>query len=157
MTLATHAVIGAALASTMPTHPVAGVCLAFASHFVLDALPHWDYHLRSSHEDKANPLNNDLTIGRDFYFDLIKIGFDGLLGLVVGYWLFHQPWGAIAAMFPDFLQFVYFKTRLTVVGWLQRFHMWIHTDRKIKNRPVFGIALQVFLVTWVLLAVYVRS
>jgi hypothetical protein len=39
MILTTHAVVGAALASFVPSHPVTAFAMGFASHFVLDAIP----------------------------------------------------------------------------------------------------------------------
>jgi hypothetical protein len=36
------------VASLIPAHPWLGLSLAFASHFLFDALPHWDYPIRSS-------------------------------------------------------------------------------------------------------------
>jgi len=148
MTLATHAVAGAALASLMPAHPAAAFAAGFLSHFLLDAIPHWDYHLASSRKDEANPLNDDLVISRDFYFDLIKIIGDALLGLIVSWWWFgpYALIGAIGAQLPDLLQFAYFKLRGPILTPLQTFHQWIHTDYRIKKRPVLGISLQVLLV-----------
>ena len=43
LTLMTHAIVGAAIVGLVPAHPLLGLSLAFASHFILDALPHWDY------------------------------------------------------------------------------------------------------------------
>ncbi len=156
MTLTTHAVVGAAIAAAMPNHPVLGIVLAFASHFALDAIPHWDYHLRSMAEDEANPLKNDMKFGWDFVIDLFKIGFDFLLGLVLGY-LIGGWWlglaGGLAGQLPDFLQFVYFKFRRPPITWLQRFHVWIHTSHKLKGKPLVGIASQLALIIAVLLLV----
>jgi hypothetical protein len=47
MILSTHAIVGAALASLMPSHPIAAFAAGFASHFVIDSTPHWDYPLKS--------------------------------------------------------------------------------------------------------------
>jgi hypothetical protein len=47
MILTTHAVVGAALASFVPSHPATAFVLGFASHFVLDAIPHVDYPIKS--------------------------------------------------------------------------------------------------------------
>lgn len=138
MTLATHAIAGAALATTMPTRPVLVFAAGFASHFLLDAIPHWDY-----------PLDNGMFVGRPVYLDLIKIAGDGLLGLVVSWLLFHSWVGMIAALgaiLPDALQFAYFKLRGPILTPLQRFHMWIHTDHRLKNRPMVGVFSQVLLV-----------
>jgi hypothetical protein len=164
MTLTTHAVVGAAIAAAMPNHPVLGIGLAFASHFALDAIPHWDYHLRSMAEDEANPLKNDMKLGRDFVIDLGKIGFDFLLGLVLAYLVGNLAGapariallvvaGGLAGQFPDFLQFVYFKFRRPPITWLQRFHMWVHTTHKLKHKPVIGVLSQLGLIIAVLLLV----
>jgi hypothetical protein len=47
MILSTHAVVGVALASFVPSHPFAAFVIGFASHFALDAIPHWDYPIKS--------------------------------------------------------------------------------------------------------------
>jgi hypothetical protein len=47
MILTTHAIVGAALASFLPSHPAAAFVVGFASHFALDAIPHVDYPIKS--------------------------------------------------------------------------------------------------------------
>lgn len=141
MILATHAIAGAALAAAMPDRPILAFTAGAASHFLLDAIPHWDYKLRSSRKDEDNPLNNDIVIGRYFWFDLIKIGTDALLGLILSWLFFHSFFadhgqlglltfiaGAIGGLLPDALQFAYFKLRSPWLTALQRFHYWIHAD-----------------------------
>ena len=171
MILATHAIAGAALAAIMPDRPILAFTAGVASHFLLDAIPHWDYELRSKQEDKNNPLNNDMIIGRDFWLDLIKLGADTFLGLGLG-WLFFQSFfldhgalgfltfvaGAIGGLLPDALQFAYFKLRPPAGGWLttlQRFHYWIHADHDHKLEPIIGIISQAFIVAVVVLTVKV--
>ncbi len=156
MTLATHAVVGAAIANLMPTQPVLGFVAGFASHFILDSIPHWDYHLASSHNDEANPLNNDLVINRHFIGDLVKIACDGLLGLALvwlalSWHMLADRWfilylGAIGGMLPDALQFAYMKIRREPLTSLQRFHMWIHTNVKLDQRPLIGIGSQIIII-----------
>ena len=41
-----HALVGAAIATKIP-NPVISLPLAFASHFVLDMVPHWNPHLNT--------------------------------------------------------------------------------------------------------------
>jgi hypothetical protein len=164
MTLTTHGVVGAALASTLAPHsPSAALLVAFGSHFLLDALPHWDYPLRSATKDPANELNNDLVLGRAFLFDLVKIGLDFCLGLALGLVIagsltnyFWPVAGALAAMLPDFLQFVYFKWRRWPLTALQRFHLWIHTCHRLTGRPFLGIVSQLLLIlaVWFLVDYY---
>jgi hypothetical protein len=43
MILTTHAIVGGALASFLPSHPVAAFVAGFASHFDSDAIPRVDY------------------------------------------------------------------------------------------------------------------
>ncbi len=163
MTLATHAAAGAALSLLVPAQPAAAFLLGFASHFALDALPHWDYPLRSAVEDQNNPLATDLRWGRDFFWDLLKIVSDGLLGLglagLVIWWSSENAAlgalaGAAGAMAPDFLQFVYFKLRWRWLARLQLFHLWIHTKYKLNPRGLVGPLLQVGLVVAIMLFVY---
>ena len=47
MILSTHAIVGGAIASLFPSHPALVAVAGFASHFAIDAIPHWDYPLRS--------------------------------------------------------------------------------------------------------------
>ncbi len=158
MILSTHAVTGAVLATLVPNNPVLGFIIGFGSHFVLDAIPHWDYKLKSSRRNKLEPLNNDLIISKDFFKDLLKIGLDAALGLFLSilllgairhYSILIILCGAIGGMAPDFLQFVYFKWRHEPLISLQKFHIWMHAKSSLKNRPVLGIFCQVAVVVLV--------
>lgn len=160
MTLTTHALVGAAAASLFPTHPYAAFAAGFASHFAIDALPHWDYRPASLKKDKANPLNTDMVLGKRFFLDLLVIGSDAALGvalsvIIFSYAFFHiSPSiifiGACAGLFPDALQFLYFKTRSKVLEPLQRFHIWIQKGKSLEVEPFYGIALQCALVLLVI-------
>jgi hypothetical protein len=155
MVLSTHAVIGAAVASIFPTHPVCGFFMGFASHFLADAIPHWHYTLATTTKDKAkrHTLDADMAINEHFLFDLMKIGGDALLGIIVALVFLgaSQPLlfsatllGALGGILPDGLQFVYWKWRHEPLRSLQRFHLWIHATTDYDDRPIFGPALQVF-------------
>ena len=119
MVLTPHALIGAALASAVPEHPLIGFFLGFVSHFILDAVPHWDYHLDFF---ETNLLSRN---------DLIKLAADFVLGLSL-VWLFVPTliWGALGALTPDALQFIYRKTKFRFLAPLQSFHLWIHADKE---------------------------
>jgi hypothetical protein len=138
MILAAHAITGAAVASLMPERPLIGFAVGFLSHFLLDAIPHWDYHLDSMREEKDNPMNNDIIINVKFFGDLLKISLDGMMGLLLAYLIFGFFMensvvailcGAIGAMTPDALQFAYMKWRHEPLSSLQRFHLWIHAKK----------------------------
>ncbi len=164
MTLGTHAAVGAVVAGLVPANPVLGFGLAFASHFVLDMIPHWDYQLGSARRDEDNALNDDLVIGRAFVYDLAKIGTDfalGLFGALIILATFYDwtvwTWvlaGAVGGALPDALQFAYFKCRREPLVSLQRFHQWVHTKVRLDGRPLLGASLQVLL-AGVVIGVYI--
>lgn len=153
MTLGTHAIVGASVASLVPAHPVLAFILGFASHFVLDAIPHWDYSLRSLEKGKGGRLDVDMVLNKAFVGDLVRISFDALLGLSIALIAFRDaeafPYvillGAFAAMLPDALQFAYFKWKREPLRSLQRFHMFIHAEGRIHD-AARGILLQLVVV-----------
>jgi membrane-bound metal-dependent hydrolase YbcI (DUF457 family) len=104
MTLTNHLLTGAALAKFMPL-PIA-VPLAFASHFVLDALPHFGFKGMGNME--ARRKHKKLLIS--------VVSLDCILGILLSVWLIdagHYKWllvGAVAYS-PDLL-WVY---RFTIV------------------------------------------
>ena len=72
MILTTHAIVGGALASLFPTHPITAIAAGFASHFVIDAIPHWDYPLQSI--SVAPGRRNHLRLERPMLQDAALIG-----------------------------------------------------------------------------------
>jgi hypothetical protein len=72
MILSTHAIVGGAVASLLPSHPVLVAVLGFASHFVIDAIPHWDYPLQSI-SVKPGADNRELKLDRRLLLDLFLI------------------------------------------------------------------------------------
>lgn len=155
MTLTTHAVIGAAAASMVPEHPVLAFAVAFASHFVVDAIPHWHYPVRSIQKNKHDRMKNDMVIGRHFAGDVAMIGFDALLGMAISllafsYFLHLSPMliliGVVGGILPDPLQFVYWKFRHEPVKSLQRLHMGVHARIDVESL-LLGVGLQILLMS----------
>lgn len=150
MTLTTHAIVGAGIAAMMPAHPVLGICAAFASHFALDAIPHWDYPIRSA---SVNPkIGAPMKFDRALMLDFFSIGGDFALGILLALMFFVTPtswWlvaiAAFAGQLPDALQFVYSRFRHEPLVSLQRFHQWIHTRHRLRERPMLGAVSQVLL------------
>jgi hypothetical protein len=151
MILSTHAIVGAAIASFLPSHPTTAFVVGFASHFVLDAIPHWDYPIRSG---SVNPrIGASVTFDRALLRDVVVIGSDGLLGILGALLLFASPdglWsillGAFGAMLPDPLQTIHAHFPHEPLRTLQRFHRWIHTNKEIKNDIILGVGSQLALV-----------
>ena len=137
MILSTHAVVGGAIASLIPAHPVLAVIAGFASHFAIDAIPHWDYPLCSISAGK-DADNRRLRLSRGLLLDLFLIGTDGCIGLALTVWLFAAPataWtivlGATAGMLPDALQLAYSLYPREPLVAFQRLHGWIHSKQKL--------------------------
>lgn len=158
MTLTTHAIVGAAAAKLFPQHYVLAFSAAFVSHFLIDAIPHWDYHLRSFKRDEDNPLNSDMVFGLNFILDMLDISFDFFLAIILPLLIFGSLefsqllivfCGVVGGVLPDALQFVYFKFRHEPLISLQKFHQWIHTGTKIESWKR-GVAAQFVLVAFVI-------
>jgi hypothetical protein len=137
MILSTHAIVGGAIASLVPDHPLLALIAAFASHFAIDAIPHWDYPLPSIAVGRGAD-NRGLRLNQAMLADVALIGADAGAGLILALWLFATPasaWvvalGAIAAMLPDPLQFAHSLFPKEPLNTLQRFHLCIHSKRKL--------------------------
>ena len=151
MILSTHAVLGAAIASFLPSHPITAFVLGFGSHFVLDAIPHWDYPIRSPSVDPM--IGAPLKFDRALLRDAVTIGSDALFGTIAALSIFASPamsWvvllGAVGAMLPDVLQFIHARFPHEPLRTLQRFHRWAHTNRAMKENLAVGIGSQALLV-----------
>ncbi len=151
MTLTSHAIAGAAVASFFPKSPVWAFIFGFLSHFILDAIPHGHYPIKSHTRHPENRLAEDMPWGRDLFFDLLKIAGDFILGLILSFLFFQNigstiNWivviGACAGMAPDALQFVYWKIRREPLTSLQRFHIWMHAEKNLNSEPVKTVAVE---------------
>lgn len=155
MVLSTHAVGGAAAALLFPRHPIIAFLAGFASHFLLDAIPHWHYRLRSLKKPTANPMDHYFVFDRTFLEDLVAMAADVALGLVAllpaiviapGDTPFIILCGALGGIMPDALQIVYYLFRRSPIKYLQRFHKWIHAKTRLDHEPVLGIGAQLLLI-----------
>ena len=163
MILTSHAIIGVAAASAFPSHPVLAFSAALASHYIMDAIPHWEYYLLSSKKDLKNPLNNDITIGKDFISDLKKVSFDMLLGIIFSFFTFYFIGfdvsslpiliaGITGGIAPDILQFAYFRFRHEPFKSLYLFHYYVHSRmEKLEEHYVIGIFLQILTISLIVL------
>lgn len=143
MVLTPHAVVGAGLASAFGLGPGVALVAGFASHFLLDSLPHWDYELASANIDEKNPLNNDIPLTKEALWDWAKIGLDlslgfGLIflffmlnGQGIGVWSLLA--GALGGLLPDGLQVLFMKWRREPFKTFFRFHLLMHSPKRIRH------------------------
>ena len=156
MVLGTHTVIGGTLGAVSRAHPIIAFLVGFISHFLLDTIPHWDYKLLSSTKRKTdNPLDGDMVLGKEFIRDIICIGVDFGIGIIVTSFLFLSGYlggeevlvplifGALGGVAPDFLQFAYMKIRKEPLVSLQKFHIFIHAKKRLDGQFIIGPILQI--------------
>lgn len=157
MILGVHAIVGGAVANAIEFGPMTAFFAGWASHYLCDSIPHWDYQLLSAKVDRHNPLNNDLIIGQTFYSDLAKLSSDALIGLVLALVFFVNLTkpdnlivvlaGVVGGLLPDLLQFVYMKFRRQPFIVLQKIHNTTHSSsRRFKEKPLLGFLLQLVVV-----------
>jgi hypothetical protein len=156
MTLTTHAVTGALIGAVASQNLAFAAAAAFMTHLLLDAIPHRDYQIHSTKRDALNPLNNDMVVrGRQFYIDLLKIGFDFWLGMIIViviFWTMPSSIfvgalvGAVFGVLPDPLQFVYWKFRPRFLKPIQQFHLYIHAKNRLKDQLLLGIVSQLLII-----------
>ena len=161
MTLATHIVTGAAVAGVLTKDPTAAFLAGWVSHYLLDALPHWDYPIASFEaKDEQKPLEKKVEFGMVFVKDVVKVLTDACLGFVL---LYITIWGsgdvspdmlvillagAFGGVFPDFLQFLYGVWNVWPLRKLQEFHHFIHADLKLDDRPRVGVPMQIGIISF---------
>ncbi|TSC69519.1 MAG: hypothetical protein G01um101466_12 [Parcubacteria group bacterium Gr01-1014_66] len=164
MTLTTHVAIAAAVTNPlMHTHPALIFIVAAASHYVSDAIPHWDYPLHSiAHESGYKSESRFNWHSNTLLTDLNHMIFDGVLAIGILFFFMRpevlRDWlmfGAIAigSTLPDFLQGVYFTKKAAFLKPLQLFHDRMHTKIKLGPYPLIGIPFQLtilFLSLWLL-------
>lgn len=135
-----HVVIGAVIASKIP-NPLISIPLAFASHFVLDKVPHWNPH-----------LNTELKkFGRVTSESTLFVVFDVALSLVLGFFIASRALpnydqaltvlvASFAAILPDIVEaphfFLNFKNEFI--------KKWITFQKSFQNdtTPIPGLATQ---------------
>jgi len=164
MILSVHAVFGAAVAGMVPSHPMAGFVLGFASHFVLDAIPHRDYDLISVESGPGKKFQLVDLLQKKFALirDMFLVSFDALIGFCLAFVFFFNPVhpfiffiGAFAALIPDGLTFLYLLLKHKPLGHFFDFHVsFIHTKLTLKLNQITGIILQ-FCTVGVIIAIMV--
>lgn len=160
MILAAHAIAGAAL-GRCSQNPAVSFTLGFASHFVLDAIPHWQYKLNSRIYDE-DPTREDMAFNKDFVRDISLIGLDCFIGFSLSVFLF-QGWtglnnlslpilfGSLGGVFPDALQFLFWKFKEEPLLAIQKFHQWAHAKKNFAYDSRAGFFLQIAVVASIVL------
>lgn len=147
-----HVAVGAAIAAKV-ANPYAAVILSFASHFVLDKIPHWNPHFYTETAKTGKPKKKSTALA------LIDIGVALVVGCSVAY-SFLPDWKkallvvacSLASVLSDVVKapFYYLKIR---DGILKR---WVDLERSIQVEvpAIPGIITQLSIIIASLVWIY---
>lgn len=124
-----HVFIGAAIASKIP-NPFIAIPLAFASHFIMEMVPHWNPHLNSETQKYGQPTRRSTVI----------TAIDSTLALASGSFIAYQALPDIgqavlilaccfAAVLPDVLEGPYFFLKMRI-AWIKK---WIAFQKSLQS------------------------
>ncbi len=153
MTLTTHSIIAAAVTKPLARmNPLIALIVAIATHYLSDAIPHWDYKILSIENETSE--NRHLGSNRKAITkDIFHFALDGFLGAAIiilitrpatlQQWLWVMA-AVIGGCLPDFLQGLY-VLKLRFLRLPQKFHDMFHTNIRLGAYPLFGIPFQVII------------
>lgn len=107
-----HVFVGAAIATKIP-NPWIAIPLAFASHFVLEMVPHWNPHLNSETQKYGYPTRKSTAL----------VIFDSVTALICGSTIAYSAlpdvghaatilFACLASIIPDLIEAPYFFLRI---------------------------------------------
>ncbi|KKQ23417.1 hypothetical protein A2999_00140 [Candidatus Wolfebacteria bacterium RIFCSPLOWO2_01_FULL_38_11] len=163
MILSSHIIVASAASAQFASRPadlsnsLIVFVVSFISHYALDFIPHWDYHLASI---KKFPADNNSYEEKKFIIsfrtissDLFKNLIDGIIGLsgavlILGFptdfeKLFLIFIAVFASILPDALEVCYLIFKKFPLTLIHRFHHFTHTRKVFEGRPFFGIISQI--------------
>lgn len=135
-----HVAVGAAIASKIP-NPLIAIPLAFASHFILDKVPHWNPHIVTETKKFGQPTEKSTNI------IIVDCVLALMLGTAIAYKALPNTKMAISIMLcsffsilPDLVEFpyFYFKRRDKFYTVWSSFQKSIQTD----TTPFWGLLIQ---------------
>lgn len=135
-----HVAVGAAIASKFP-NPFIAIPLSFASHFILDKVPHWNPHIITETKKFGRPTEKSTNI------IIVDSALALMLGSAIAYEVLPNVNMAIsimlcsfASILPDLIEFpyFYFKRRDKFYTVWSSFQKSIQTD----TTPFWGLLTQ---------------
>src|SRR3989344_76146 len=153
MTLATHIVVAGAVASPFLPNPLVGFLAGFLSHYVVDAIPHWDWPLKSirinlqGRKYKTNFSSGTIIFDTMMMLSDMALGFLALFLVLQGNFSINAAVALFAAavggVLPGGMDIFFLAFRKEPFVTHHRFHSWAHTRRIIPHRETLkGIFMQ---------------
>lgn len=152
MTLAVHALIGAAVGHSLGIrNPAVLLLVGVATHYLSDAIPHWDWRLSSfpGEEKSTATARRWIFTSASFVRDITRVALDSALGILLIALLVSRATfipallAAFGGMAPDILQGIYFTGYAPFLTPMQKFHDFCHTKIRLGPYPVIGIPFQI--------------
>jgi len=151
MILASHIIIAGILGSETQNYFLAAI-IGLASHYVLDAIPHWDY-LSEEFQSRVK-TDKGFVKNKKFWRELGKVAIDGLAGLILLIMLIglyknlnitSALIGAFFGILPDAISLLYWITKWRPIKWNFDFQEFIHYYIFKKTERNFwpGVATQI--------------
>lgn len=139
MIIATHAVVGAVSAQAIAPGYVSAFAVGFLTHFIMDAIPHWDYPLHMS-------MNPEKVSFKTIFKDGLKLFLDFTVGILIIFFFIYLPlqnsmdnfgvvlwFGALGAILPDVLQNLADFKNFKFLSFFKTLHNKIHAKLEFKN------------------------
>ena len=147
-----HVIVGAAIA-TKVVHPDLAIPLSFASHFLLEKVPHWNPHLNTETEKYGAPTKKSTTI----------VIIDASLALVSGSYIAYRALpntalaitiflSCFASVLPDLIEGPYFFLKVrneTIRRWV-KFQKSLQSDTTVVPGLLTQLATIFAALWWIL-------
>jgi hypothetical protein len=118
-----HALLGAAIAVKLG-NPALSIPIAFASHFILERVPHWNPHLYTETEEFGKPTSRSTAIATvDSIVALTGGSLIALSQLPNLYMTLTVLFTAFAAVIPDVIEAPYLFLNYKK-PWLKKYILW---------------------------------
>ena len=139
-----HAALGIAIAVAVP-NPSVAIPLAFASHFILDMVPHWNPHINTEMKKYGKLTNRTfLIIGLDLVATAILTGFVAYKALPNSSLFYSVLISSFVSILPDIAEGPYF-----LFGWRNKYlDVILRFQRSIQvNANIFwGLLTQILVI-----------
>lgn len=138
---ASHALIGASIAKTIP-NPYLSIPLALATHFLADVFPHWDFRTRKTNRSKLDTIVISLS--------------DAGVGFILGFILFGSQVDILylftlmfIAQLPDWLEAPYhiFNWRFFPFTHIKKLQSKWHNKLGLPWGLIYQVAIVTLIVT----------
>ena len=149
--LASHIIVSGILGSQTQNYFLAAA-IGFISHYIMDAIPHWDYYISKEFKTRAETEPGFIKT-KFFWKEISKVMADMALGfiLISGYFWYsgyqNIAVSAVAIFFgilPDPLQLLYFLTKNPVLKLNFDIQHFLHKEKK--PGVAFGLLTQIVVI-----------